>query len=218
MRKKWINIIGLVVLLVIFASSISIENLDEVKARGEESSFDASGYAENFWEKDLLPNLDEAVEINQLFTGLEENPEQTFDNYSNALGIGNIRFFMVKGQGEIIEIEDNHILVNTISDSSSNNHPIRIATEYIFGNAVRDASGKISLAEFEQTMDFNMVSAEINKLVREEVILQLKKDAKEGKRIEFTGAIEMNKKQVDLNNVEIIPVQTQFNSKTYENE
>lgn len=218
MRKKWVNILALVVLLAIFASSISIENLDEVKARGEESSFDAPGYAEKFWQNDLLPNLDEALEINQLFTALEDNPEQTFDKYSNALGIGNIRFFMVKGQGEVIEIEDNHILVNTISDSSSNNYPVRIAIEYIFGNAVRDASGKISLSEFEQTMDFNMVSAEINKLIRKEVIPQLKNEAKEGRLIEFTGAIEMNKKQVDLGQVEIIPVHIEYSSKTDSNE
>ncbi len=219
MRKKWVNIIGLMVLLGIFASSVSIERLDEVKSRAEGSSFDAAAYAGNFWENELLPNLDQAVEINQLFKGLENNPERTFEEYSNALGIGNIRFFMVKGSGTVAEVQDNHIIINTKSDSlSSKTYPVKIATEYIFGNAVRDASGKISLTEFKETMDFNMVSAEINKLVREGVIPQLNGRTKEGEIIKFAGAIEMNKRQVDLRAVEIIPVLVQYNSKTRRNE
>ena len=49
-----------------------------------------------------------------------------------------------------------------------------IATEFIFGNAVRDATGLININEFKNTMDFNNVSAELNRIIREKVLPQFK--------------------------------------------
>jgi predicted lipoprotein len=90
------------------------------------------------------------------------------------------------------------------NDSSKQN--ITIATEYIFGNAVRDATGMININEFNNTMDFNNVSAEINKIIREKVLPSFKANIQNGDRIEFVGAIELNKEHLDLSNIEVIPV------------
>lgn len=81
-----------------------------------------------------------------------------------------------------------------------------IATEFIFGNAVRDATGFISVDEFVNTMDFNNVSAEINRIIRKEVLPGLKSGVTPGDVIEFTGAIELNRETYDLNTIEVVPV------------
>ena len=209
MGKKRLKVALISVLVLIaFASSISVEKLDEVRARTEKNEFDAALYAKNFWEKDLIPNLSQSTEIGELISLLEDNPEKAFKDYSKALGLGNIRFFMIQGKGEIAKIGEDEITIDLPADASGRS--IKIATEYIFGNAVRDASGKIDLQEFDQTMDFNMVSAEINKLVRQKVLPELKNNAGVGKEVHFVGALELNKEQFDLREIEIIPLSIEF--------
>jgi predicted lipoprotein len=133
------------------------------------------------------------------------DPTKTFDNYSHALGIGNLRYFLVRGRGQIESVNEDDVTVLMEGDSSK--RAIIIATEYIFGNAVRDATGAININEFENTMDFNNVSAEINKIIRERVLPPFKKQAHKGILIEFTGAIELNKEHLDLQNIEVLPVE-----------
>jgi len=202
------NIVFSLIILIALISSIRIERLDVVREKAGLGKFDASGYAQNFWENELLPNLHESTEITYLLDLLRNDPENAFDTYSRALGIGNIRFFMVQGEGEIRHVGENDITVVILSDAGKD--IIKIETEYIFGNAVRDASGRIDLQEFEQTMDFNNVSAEINQIIRDRVLPELKNKAEIGRKISFTGAIEMNKELVDIDQLKIIPVSSHF--------
>ena len=54
--------------------------------------------------------------------------------------------------------------------------------------------------------DFNSVSIALNKLVKEKVVVRLKKSVKTGMRIEFTGAAEINEDKIDLTLIRLIPV------------
>ncbi|GGF33059.1 DUF2291 domain-containing protein [Echinicola rosea] len=209
MKRKWIKngIIGGLLLLAL-GSSISIKKLDQVRANASEDAFDAVAYAEDFWEEELIPDLEDAVEVNYLTHLLRNRPADAFEQHSEALGIGNIRFFMIQGAGEIRQVGEDDLTVLVETDSSS--QVVKIETEYIFGNAVRDASGKVDLTKFEQTMDFNNVSAAINQLVRKKVLPPLKANAEVGKRVTFVGAVEMNREQVDLSEIALIPVHVSF--------
>ena len=195
-------------ILVAFISSLSVEKLDEARAKAGAGKFDPAGYAENFWTQDLLPSLDEAVEASYLIDLLGKNPDAAFDDHSRALGIGNIRFFMIRGEGKISQIDEDEIIIRLKGGNTE--YFLRIATEYIFGNAVRDASGKVDMLEFDQTMDFNNVSAEINQLIRREVLPGLKQNARINSQIYFVGAFELNKEQVAIENIAVIPVYVEF--------
>jgi len=209
MKNKGIKRIGIIlVFLIALGSSIKVEKLDEVRARTDEGKFDAVTFAEDFWNKDLIPNLNSAIEVNKLIGLLETNPKEAFENYSKALGIGNIRFFMIRGEGEIRKVGNDDLTVLIKTDST--NHVLQIETEYIFGNAVRDASGRVDLQNFEQTSDFNNVSAEINLLIRQKVLPIIDKNAQVGKRISFVGAIELNRELNEFKNLEVIPVKVEF--------
>ena len=187
--------------LGIFFFSLKIENLEEHKAANLKTSFDASVYAHNFWDEQV-PGLGEnALDIVQLIQGLEKNPEETFEQYSHKLGISNTHYFMVKGSGKIISIEE-EFLIAEISDK----HTIRIATDFIFGNAVRDGSGKISINEFLNMTDFNNVSVALNKLVKEKVVKNLRERAEVGSELDFVGATELKKDAVESAQIRIIPV------------
>jgi len=164
MQRKAIKyIVAGIVLIVIAYNSVYFKSLSEVKAASVAGAFDAGSYAQQFWNDQLIPGLSKAVELPQLITQLETNKENTFKAHSHALGIGNIRYFLVRGQGEITAINENDISVVVQPDSLQ--RTIKIATEFIYGNAVRDALGVINMTEFSNTTDLNSVSEEINKKV-----------------------------------------------------
>jgi predicted lipoprotein len=84
---------------------------------------------------------------------------------------------------------------------------VSIATEFVYGNAIRDASGLVNLNEFANTTEFNDVSECINKIIRNEVLPPFARNAKQGDRIKFTGAIELNQIHLDLKTIEVVPIQ-----------
>jgi len=198
-------ITAFVVILAVAYNSVYFRKLDEVKASIAAKDFNAAQYAATFWTAKLLPNLNKAIDVARLSSMLRRNPENAFDNYSHALGIGNLRYFLVSGKGTIESINENDVSVLIQTDSTK--QKIIIATEYIFGNAVRDATGLIDINEFNNTMDFNNVSAEINKTIREKVLPGFRQQVKRGNTIVFTGAIELNKEHLDLSHIEVLPVE-----------
>lgn len=204
MLKKTVKyVVGLVALILIAYNSVYFKKLDEVKASSAKK-FDAKSYARKYFDDKLIPALNNAVEIEQLLTMLKSDKENTFNKYSHALGIGNIKFFLIKGEGEITAINENDVTI--VSKADSTQHVFTIATEFVYGNAIRDASGLIDLNEFSNTMDFNNVSEEINKIVRNEVLPSFKKTVKKGDIVQFFGAIELNKEHLSVENIETIPI------------
>jgi predicted lipoprotein len=114
----------------------------------------------------------------------------------------------VKGIGVITDLDEDKATLLAKDDSSE--QKVILATEFVFGNAIRDASGLININEFNNTMDFNNVSAEINKIIRNEVLPPFKNAVQKGDTIQFTGAIELNKIHLKLDNIEVIPIQLQI--------
>ncbi len=205
MQKKVLKYtLSIVALLVIAYNSIYFKSLDEVKAASAVKQFDAVAYARNFFDKKLLPSVDKAIEIDVLLKLIKSDPAKAFQTYSNALGIGNIRYFLVKGAGTIKTIDENTTTISYASDTTQKQ--LNIATEFVYGNAIRDASGLININEFNSTMDFNNVSAEINKIVRTEVLPPFKTNGKVGDKVQFSGAIELNRAHVNHDHIEVVPI------------
>lgn len=202
MARKIKSILIVLLVGVVAYNSVYFKKLDEVKTLKAAKDFDATRYAQTFWDTKLMPSLDKAVDLGQLVSMLSNEQKKTFETYSHALGIGNLRYFLVIGNGTVRAVEPDYVTVNLDANTR-----ITLATEFIFGNAVRDASGLISINEFVNMMDFNNVSAEINKIIRERVLPPFRNSVKEGDQIQFVGAIETNKEHPELYNIEVIPIQ-----------
>ena len=180
MAKKTLKyILGLVALFLVAYNSVYFKKLDEVKASASKA-FDSEKYARDYFDKKLVKALDSVLDINILRIMLLADQGKTFNRYSHALGIGNLRYFLVKGVGEITDISENTVTVVSKTDNDLH-RSYNIATEFVYGNEIRDASGLINLNEFNNTADFNNVSAEIDKIVRSEVLPPFKSNAKKGK-------------------------------------
>lgn len=201
MNKKLKYGLWLMVLLFIAYNSVYFKKLDSMKA-STAGNFNADAYAANYLNK-MLPGISgKAVDVDRLLASLQSTPQKTFDTYSNALDIGTVRFFWVKGKGSISNMDDSYVYL--LTDSTHAN--IKIATEYVFGNAVRDASGLVHINDFASTADLNNISASVNKIIRQQILPPFKAKAKEGDRVEFSGAVELNSSHLDISNAEFIPV------------
>ena len=87
---------------------------------------------------------------------------------------------------------------------------IRLATEFIYGNAIRDASGLVEVKDFPNTADLNAISEELNKIVRTAVIPPVKGKIKKGNRLSMVAALELNKEHIHWQGVELYPVRIQI--------
>ena len=193
--------IGIFATVLVIYLSLDIQNLEKHRAESNTAKFNATDFAAKFWEESLPKSIAEAPQLAEVLNQLNENPQKAFASYGKKLGISKTSYFMVNGKGTIEQVADEYIVV-LLNDKSN----VKIATDFIYGNAVRDGSGKANIDDFLNMTDFNAVSVSINKLVKEKVVARLRSSAKVGQNLEFTGAFEIGEENVDLSALLILPV------------
>ncbi|MFA9389708.1 MAG: DUF2291 domain-containing protein [Prolixibacteraceae bacterium] len=201
MNKILKYILGILAVLVVIYLSLDIQNLEKHRAASAPSSFNVAIYTDNFFYDSLPVCISNATPLEYLLQLLNDHPESAFEKYGHQLGISKTHYFMVKGQGQIEKVEAEYIVL-----SLPNNQKVKVATDFIFGNAVRDGSGKVNINDFMNMTDFNNVSVAINKMIKEKVVSRLRNSAAVGVTLEFAGAFEINEEKIDLAKLLIIPV------------
>ena len=194
----------LVVLALVVYKSVYFKKLSAMTVVSVDK-FDATKFTKKLWAKEFPAKLDSAIALKDLINAVKANPTEAFAKYSNTLGIGNYRYCLVTVTGIATEINPDDITVQVNATEPAMN--IQLATEYVYGNAIRDASGLVDIKDFANNMDLNSISAALNKRVREEVLPPFKAAVKKGDTIHIAGAIELNKEHIKFNDLELIPVQ-----------
>ena len=203
MKKVIKYIFILVVIGLVGYKSVYIKKLSEVK-KAEGQKFDAVAYTMKLWDEKLPIQLDSSIELGTLIRFIEANPIDAFNRFSNAIGIGNYRYSLVKVNGVVTGITEDDVTMKV-------NHAdsvliIKIATEFVYGNAIRDASSLVDIKDFTSTNDLNSISEELNKRVRTTVLPAFKSQVKQGDEIELTGAVQFNKEHIGFRDLEIMPI------------
>jgi hypothetical protein len=200
MRKSIKYFLWIALALVVAYNSVYFKKLSDLNA-GAAKAFDAAAYANNYFYTQLPPVVAKAPDIDKLITLLKTDTAATFKTYGHALAIGTTRYFLVQGKGTIANIDDNGVWLSTSAGNS-----VLLATEYVYGNALRDASGLVDINKFSSTMDLNNIAAEIDKIVRSKILPPVKSELKKGKTIQFTGAVGLNQAHLQMGDIEITPV------------
>ena len=197
----------IVVLGLVVYKSVYIQKLSTmVKATGDK--FDAISFSKKLWEERLPAKLDSAIELTWFINAVQHNPTDAFLKHTNALGIGNYRYALIKTTGVVTALGDDD---NTLQIYTGDSLMIvKLATEFIYGNAIRDASALVNVKDFPNTMDLNNISEELNKTVRKTVLPSFKENVKKGNTVNVTGAIEINKEHLRWTELEIIPIRLQI--------
>ncbi|OFY45884.1 MAG: hypothetical protein A2Z69_02485 [Bacteroidetes bacterium RBG_13_44_24] len=190
----------LALLLVVFFS-LDIQKIDEVTSSENPELFNADDYALRFWETELPSCIEEAADIDQIAGLLKSDPLQAIKVYSHKLGISQTYYYMVKGSGRVLSVDEEYLAIET-----DGRNKLHIATAFIFGNAVRDGSGKVDIDDFLNMTEFNNVSVAINKIVKERVITGLEERISPGMLLQFAGALEISGDNPYTDILKIIPV------------
>lgn len=201
MRKTIRYILAIFAIILLVFLSIDIRRLDEVQSTAGDIADNPGEYANMFWDNELPSCIDNALEINRFLNMVSTNSQQLFRDYGRQLGISQTWYFMIKGVGVVTSVEEEYLVVNIDENSS-----MHIATDFIFGNAVRDGSGRVNIDDFLNMTDFNNVSLAINKLVKDKVVAGMISSVKPGMTIEFAGATEISENNIDTDALRIIPV------------
>lgn len=201
------TIILLALAAFLLYQSIYIRKLSDVKSNVA-AKLDTGAFAQKLWDEKFPAKLDGAISLDNLVEAVSADPDFAFEEFTNALAIGNYRYALVKLDGVVKEVrEDECLIATTVADSML---MVKVATEFIFGNALRDASALIAVKDYPNSDDLNGISESLNKIVRTNVIPPFKQSVKNGDKVAIVGAIEINKEHIHWQGSEIIPVRLQI--------
>ena len=181
-------VIGMSVLLLYH--SFEFQDLKERRAQLHAQQFDAADYAQDIWINHLPGVFNQAHDAKTLIT-LFNTDMDTAIKQGNTLGESRSHAYLLQGLGTVVG-QDEKGLWLSVADPADRPEILLRTGRFISGNAVRDASGLVDVSAFTETMKFNRVSSEINKIVVKEVITPfLTKALPAGQRLTFIGAAEV---------------------------
>ena len=195
-------ILSLLIAAVAVYFSVYIRSLDKVMEERQMKSFKPAEYARYYWNNILVSEAMNAISARELIDLLKKNPDAAFNRYGKTMGISDMSNFLIKDRGKVILVSDDFIELS-ICNSQIN---IRLKTGLVFGNVLRDCTGKINMDDFKTSMDFNNISVEINQIVNTEIIPELKQKAITDELIFFEGAAGVMKGTTDSLILEVIPI------------
>lgn len=177
--------------------SFYTENLTEKQKREEMSKYNPAQLVNSFMKDSLISLEQKALTISVFAEGLKNNTDDFEKKHGKTLGIGSPIFYIVKGECSEAEIVDNEEIHATADGIN-----IKIPVKYIFGNNARDASGWYNIDNFKNTMDFNAVSAEMNKYITQQMQkFQMSEDGK----LTFVGAVAVPAQTAEISSLVITP-------------
>ncbi len=172
------------------------------------AAFDAAGFSKKLWEEKMPAKMDSAVLLATLIADVTKDGEAAINKYTNALAIGNYRYALVKLEGTVVDVKEDEVLLSVKQNDSLLN--VNLATEFVYGNAIRDASGLVQVKDFPNTNDLNSVSEELNKIIRTKVLPGFKSTVKKGDKVNVVAAVEINAAHIHWQGIELLPVRLQI--------
>ncbi|MGB4840558.1 MAG: DUF2291 family protein [Saprospiraceae bacterium] len=165
------------------------------------SVFDPNVLAKDFIQNKIieLPSM----KAGEFLMSLKKDSLKFITENGKKLGISTDYYFIVESNAVIQAIQEENILI-TLDDKSA--VEMLIATDFIFGNTVREASGIANIGDFQNTMDFNNISIALNDKIRSEIIPPFVEKAEKGNKIYFKGAIKVDTKKLGTTPFRIVPL------------
>lgn len=189
-RIQAAKLIILVLGLLLLCLSLRCENLTERRARQRAQEFDAADFARDFWDHRLPQVFDRAKEARTLLHLFNTDMPAAI-RQGRTLGESRVHAYLLQGDATVIARTKRGLTVS-VTEPASNPEILFTLGAFVSGNAVRDASGLVDVSSFTDTMKFNQVSFEINKILVQEVIQPfIEAQPKVGQSIRFIGAAEV---------------------------
>ncbi|MBE0535732.1 MAG: DUF2291 family protein [Phycisphaerae bacterium] len=189
-RRHLLYLIGIVSLGFLLGGSLEFRRLDDKRAEERAARFSPAEYARDFWDNRLVAEMDSPQAVDELIRLFNTDMKGAIAK-GRTLGESRVHTYLLQGTGRIVAVDKDGLLLSVLPEHTDPHVVIRTGA-YIPGNAVRDASGLIDVSAFSDTMKFNRISAEINRIVVQEVITPfLDRQPQVGMNVRFIGAAEV---------------------------
>ena len=191
MKKVGKYTLAVVVVAFLLHRGIYFNNLEEVRQQRQRAAFNAAEYARDFWDNRLHAVLDRAVDATELIELFNSDMTEAVERYGKAPGVSRVYAYLIKGEGTIVAVKESGLEVS-VQEPQANPEVMIETGFFIPGSAVRDASGLVDVSTFSDTMKFNEISSEINKILVKEVIKPFSdKGPNAGATLRFLGATQV---------------------------
>lgn len=198
--QKWVkNLLFPLLGLILLYNSLYFKKLSTM-GNNQAPAVDFSLLADSLYFK-AMSVKDYSLDVNQLLNEFTLDADQAMETHGNRLGIGQSSYFMVTVDGQVKEKTPSGLEV------VSGDKTFEIDTKYVFGNAIRDASGLVKLTDFKTNASFNKLSESLNSLIREQVLPEQLAKVEAGDKVLVTGAIKLSKKQEEALRVQAVKIQ-----------
>ena len=185
-RPWMIWTVAVIAVAIAAVMSTKFISVGDVQAAAEGQQFDPTAYANERFESEIVPQIEEeAVDLSTLLGDLAGGADEA--EFGNTPGAGSsysfpVEFTAVAGQ------PNGSILPVTVEGV-----PAEVAVQVqigpaINGTALRDVTGTVSFNEFTNQLEFQEVATELNNLTRDTVLGELDPGALPGTTIHVVGA------------------------------
>jgi predicted lipoprotein len=188
-RPPWPIVVALVALVGLLIAFPPFHVVSQ-RARAEAASaaaaqaFDPAAFAATFWEAKLQPAARHAPALAPLLADLRRDPAAAVERHGRRVGLGSAAYFFARGTGRVTAVERSRLLVEV--DGAL----VAVRTGPVFGNVVRDGCGLLELNQAPGLTEFNLLSAELNRLVEARVQPPLRAGIAVGATVTFAGCAE----------------------------
>ncbi len=175
-----------IVLLAVFPPFRIVSNsaVAQSAAAATAAAFDPVAFVARFWNEQLQPAAARAPALAPLLTDLRRDPAAARQKHGRRVGLGNATYYFARGTGRVTAVERSRLLVEF--DGAI----VAVRTGPVFGNVVRDSCGLLEVNQAPGLAEFNALSAELNRLVEEQVQPALKTGVTVGATLTFAGCAE----------------------------
>ncbi len=202
----WLVIaIGTLVLLYLFPlfHIVSLDDANKATAKATAAKFDPVKFVDTFWDSELLPSKSAAVDAATLVAKVKADPAKARQQHGRQVGLSQSYFYHVTGVGRVVSVEKNFIGLAISPDSEKTE--VILEAGILFGNTVRDGTGLLDVNDFNNTQDFNAISTELNHRIEANVLPTLREIATVAAEVRFTGCVQVNDEDSDLQPLKVVP-------------
>lgn len=182
-----------------------VVSLQEAAAAKATKTFNATEFAEEFWNTRLMQSLERAVSAEKLLTGIRNNPADAKKNFGRTLGVSESYTFFVAGHGRVVAANEDE--VQLVVSEGATEAEVSLQVGLLFNSAVRDGTGLLNVSDYPNSQDFNAISEALNRIIEERVQPPLREQAQVGRIVRFVGCAEVNHEETDLKPLKIVPIQ-----------
>jgi predicted lipoprotein len=197
------SVVGATAVLLYFLPLFHVVRLDRVRQPSGSKAIDPGAFIDRFWTERLIPGATQAVDTVELLTIVQQDRKSARRAHGRSVGVGGAYYYFVAGTGRVISAEKDSVRLSLRDGQPT--MQVSLETGMIFGNAVRDGTGLLSINAFPNSQDFNALSSEINRRIEQQVLPALRKGAPVGTTVRFVGCAEIMDEDTDLNPLRIVP-------------